>query len=278
MKKKVAILGSTGSIGKTSLNILRKDSKKFEIVLLSANSNYPLIKKQIKIYKPKYFIVNDFNVFQKIKKNHKRNKVKIYNKFSDLNLKNLKFDITISAIVGIAGLEPTIKFTKISKKILLANKETIICGWHILEKICKRTKTLVAPIDSEHFSINELTKNYDNKDVEKIYITGSGGPFLRKPIRQFKNIRVADAINHPNWEMGKKISVDSSTMMNKVFEVIEAFKLFSFEEKKYEIIIHPQSLVHAIVFFKNGQTKFLYHETDMKIPIANGIYENKIDI
>ncbi len=278
MKKKVAILGSTGSIGKTSLNILRKDSKKFEIVLLSANSNYSLIKKQIKIYKPKYFIVNDFSVFERIKKNHKRNKVKIYNKFSDLNLKNLKFDITISAIVGIAGLEPTIKFTKISKKILLANKETIICGWHILEKICKKTKTLVAPIDSEHFSINELTKNYDNKDVEKIYITGSGGPFLRKPIRQFKNIKVVDAINHPNWEMGKKISVDSSTMMNKVLEVIEAFKLFSFEEKKYEIIIHPQSLVHAIVFFKNGQTKFLYHETDMKIPIANGIYENKIDI
>tara|TARA_B100000686_G_scaffold322230_1_gene375752 strand:+ start:1290 stop:2480 length:1191 start_codon:yes stop_codon:yes gene_type:complete len=278
MKKKVAILGSTGSIGRTSLNILKKDLKKFEITLLSANSNYSLIKKQIKEYKPKYFVINDFTVFRKIKKNQKRSKVKIYNKFSNFNLKNLKFDITISAIVGIAGLEPTIKFTNISKKVLLANKESVICGWHILKKICKKNNNLIIPIDSEHFSINELTKNYKDEDIERIYITGSGGPFLRKAIKKFKNIKARDAINHPNWQMGKKISVDSSTMMNKLLEVIEAFKLFPFDKKKYEIVIHPQSLIHAIVFFKNGQTKFLYHDPDMKIPIANAIYENKIDI
>ena len=278
MKKKVAILGSTGSIGRTSLNILKKDLKKFEITLLSANSNYSLIKKQIKEYKPKYFVINDFAVFRKIKKNQKRSKVKIYNKFSNFNLKNLKFDITISAIVGIAGLEPTIKFTNISKKVLLANKESVICGWHILKKICKKNNNLIIPIDSEHFSINELTKNYKDEDIERIYITGSGGPFLRKAIKKFKNIKARDAINHPNWQMGKKISVDSSTMMNKLLEVIEAFKLFPFDKKKYEIVIHPQSLIHAIVFFKNGQTKFLYHDPDMKIPIANAIYENKIDI
>ena len=278
MKKKIAILGSTGSIGTTSLKIFQKDLKKFKIILLSARSNYSLINKQIKKYKPEYFIINDTKVFQKIKNKYKRKKIKIYNKFSDLNLKNKKFDITISAIVGIAGLEPTIKFISTSKKILLANKETIICGWHILEKICKKTKTSVVPIDSEHFSINELTKNYEDQDIKKIYITGSGGPFLRKPIKKFKNIKVKEAIKHPNWEMGKKISVDSSNMMNKVFEVIEAFKLFPFNKKKYEIIIHPQSLIHAIVFFKNGQTKLLYHEPDMKIPIANAIYENKIDI
>jgi len=278
MKKKIAILGSTGSIGRTSLNIFHKDLKKFKIILLSANSNYSLISKQIKKYKPKYFLINDTETFKKIKKNHKRSKVKLYNKFSDFNLKNLKLDITISAIVGIAGLDPTIKFTNISKKVLLANKEAIICGWHILKKICKKTKTSVTSIDSEHFSINELTKNYKDEDIEKIYITGSGGPFLRKAIKKFKNIKVHDAINHPNWQMGKKISVDSSTMMNKVLEVIEAFKLFPFDKKKYEIVIHPQSLIHAIVFFKNGQTKLLYHETDMKIPIANAIYENKVDI
>ena len=277
-EKKIAILGSTGSIGTTSLKIFQKDLKKFKIILLSARSNYSLINKQIKKYKPEYFIINDTKVFQKIKNKYKRKKIKIYNKFSDLNLKNKKFDITISAIVGIAGLEPTIKFISTSKKILLANKETIICGWHILEKICKKTKTSVVPIDSEHFSINELTKNYEDQDIKKIYITGSGGPFLRKPIKKFKNIKVKEAIKHPNWEMGKKISVDSSNMMNKVLEVIEAFKLFPFNKKKYEIIIHPQSLIHAIVFFKNGQTKLLYHEPDMKIPIANAIYENKIDI
>ena len=141
MKKKIAILGSTGSIGRASLNIFRIDLKKFKIILLSANSNYSLISKQIKIYKPKYFFINDSETFKKIKKNHKRSKVKFYNKFSDFNLKNLKFDITISAIVGIAGLEPTVKFTNNSKKILLANKETIICGWHIIRNLCKKTKT-----------------------------------------------------------------------------------------------------------------------------------------
>ena len=278
MKKKIAILGSTGSIGRTSLDIIKKDLKSFTIILLYANSNYSLIKKQIKYFKPKYFIINNLIVFQKIKKKFKKNKVKILNNFKDINLKKLKLDFTISAIVGIAGLEPTIKFTKISKKILLANKETIICGWHILKKVSLKNKTSVVPIDSEHFSINELTKGSTNDDIEKIYITASGGPFLRKPLKKFKNIKVKDAINHPNWQMGKKISVDSSTMMNKVLEVIEAFKLFPFDKKKYEIIVHPQSLIHAIVFFKNGQTKLLYHETDMKVPIANAIYDNKINI
>tara|TARA_Y100000590_G_scaffold31960_1_gene35330 strand:- start:6079 stop:7254 length:1176 start_codon:yes stop_codon:yes gene_type:complete len=278
MKKKIAILGSTGSIGTTSLKIIEKDSKNFKIVLLSAKSNYLLINKQIKKYKPKYFIINDTNVFKKIKNKHKRKKIKIYNRFSDLNLKNKKFDITISAIVGIAGLEPTIKFIKLSKKILLSNKETVICGWHLIQKICKKIKTKIIPIDSEHFSIDQLTKDYTDEDIKKIYITASGGPFLKKSIKSFKNIKSRDAIKHPNWSMGKKISIDSSNLMNKVLEVIEAYKLFSFSKNKYEIIIHPQSLVHAIVFFKNGQTKFLYHETDMSIPIANAIYENKIDL
>ena len=278
MKKKIAILGSTGSIGKTSLEILKKDLKKFKIFLLTANSNYSLILKQINKYKPDYFIINDFKVFDRIKKLKKKNKVIILNKFSEFNLKKFKIDITISGIVGIAGLEPTIKFTKISKKILLANKETVICGWHILKKISEKYKTSVVPIDSEHFSINELTKNFTDSEIDKIYITGSGGPFLRKPFNKFKNIKASDAIKHPKWQMGKKISVDSSTLMNKVLEVLEAYKLFQFSKEKYNIVIHPQSLIHAIVFFSNGQAKFLYHTTDMKIPIGNAIYNNKINI
>ncbi|MBH90879.1 MAG: hypothetical protein CMG67_02040 [Candidatus Marinimicrobia bacterium] len=278
MKKKIAILGSTGSIGKTSLEILKKDLKKFKIFLLTANSNYSLILKQINKYKPDYFIINDFKVFERIKKLKKKNKVIILNKFSEFSLKKFKIDITISGIVGIAGLEPTIKFTKISKKILLANKETVICGWHILKKISEKYKTSVVPIDSEHFSINELTKNFTDSEIDKIYITGSGGPFLRKPFNKFKSIKASDAIKHPKWQMGKKISVDSSTLMNKVLEVLEAFKLFQFSKEKYNIVIHPQSLIHAIVFFSNGQAKFLYHTTDMKIPIGNAIYNNKINI
>ena len=278
IKKKIAILGSTGSIGRSSLEVLKNNTKKFRIILLSANSNYSLIRKQIKRYKPKYFVVNDGIVFRKIlKKYNKKEKTTICNKFSDIPSK-IKFDITISAIVGIAGLEPTINFIKKSKKVLLANKESIICGWHILKQVCKKNKTKIIPIDSEHFSIHQLTKNCKDSDIKKIYITASGGPFLRKPLNQFKNIKAKEATKHPNWEMGKKISIDSSNLINKVFELIEAYKFFPFDKKKYEILIHPKSLVHAIVLFKNGQTKFLYHEADMKIPIANAIHDNEINI
>ncbi len=276
-KKKIAILGSTGSIGKNTLDILDLDKKNFNILLLSANSNYLQIKKQIKNIKPKYFVVNNYNVYRQLLGNKKKNKTIILNKFSQLPL-NVRFDITVSSIVGIAGLEPTIQFTKKSKKVLIANKESIICGWHILKRISKINNTKIVPIDSEHFSINELTKSYKNEDIKKIYITASGGPFLRIPIKKFKNITPNDAAKHPRWKMGKKISIDSSNLMNKTLELIEAYRLFPFDPKKYDIIIHPQSLVHAIVHFKNGQSKFLYHETDMKIPIANGIYDNKINI
>ncbi len=276
-KKKIAILGSTGSIGRTSLNILQSNKKEFKILLLSANSNFLLINNQIKKFKPKIFVINNPEVFNKISKKYKNNKIKILNKFSQIP-SNIKFDITISAIVGIAGLEPTIQFTKVSKKVLLANKESIICGWHILKNIAKKNKTKMIPVDSEHFSIKQLTKDHKDDDIKKIYITASGGPFLRKTLKSFKKINATEASKHPKWKMGKKISIDSSNLMNKTLEIIEAYRLFPFDPKKYEIIIHPQSLVHAIVFFKNGQSKFLYHETDMKIPIANAIYDNNLDI
>ena len=278
MKKKIAILGSTGSIGQTSLSIFEKNIKKFKIYLLSAHSNYSLINKQIIKFKPNYFIVTDPLVFKKIKNKYKKNKTKILNNFSDLPLMKMKFDITVSAIVGIAGLDPTIKFIIRSKKLLLANKETAICGWHIIKQLSKKNKSIVVPIDSEHFSINQLTKNYKDKDIKNIYITASGGPFLRRSLSSLKNIKPKDAIKHPNWKMGKKISVDSSNLMNKVLEVVEAWKIFPFNKDKYKIIIHSQSLVHAIVVLKNGQSKFLYHETDMSIPIANAIYDNNFDI
>ena len=276
-KKKIAILGSTGSIGKNSLEIIKLNKKNFNIKLLSANSNYKEICNQIKLFKPIYFVIANYLVYVKVKSQFKNKRIKIYNNFKDIP-SQLKFDITIAAIVGIAGLEPTIQFSKQSKKILLANKESIICGWHILSKIIKKNKTELIPIDSEHFSINQLTRNYKDSEIKKIYITASGGPFLRRPLSSFKKIKPNDAYKHPNWNMGKKISIDSSNLMNKILELIEAHRLFSFNPMKYEIIIHPQSLIHAIVIFKNGQSKFLYHETDMKIPISNAIYNNRVDI
>ena len=180
----------------------------------------------------------------------------------------------MSAIPGIAGLEPTIQFTKISKKILLANKEAIICGWNLIKKNSIKYKTDLVPVDSEHFSIKELINNYSTEQIEKIFITASGGPFLNLKINKFRNVKSKDAIKHPKWKMGKKISVDSATLMNKVLEVTEALKLFPFKLNQYKIIIHPDSLIHAIVQLKNGTSVLLYHFPDMKIPIGNALLKN----
>ena len=181
MKKKIAILGSTGSIGSTSLKIIEKNRNLFNIEILSANKNYKRICNQIIKFKPRYFIVTNNQIFLKIKKRFKKKKIKIFNNYNKINLPNKKIDITIAAIPGIVGLEPTIKFTQKSKKILLANKESIICGWEIISKIAKKYKTQIIPIDSEHFSIMKLLENHKESEIEKIYITASGGPFLNLP-------------------------------------------------------------------------------------------------
>ena len=161
-----------------------------------------------------------------------------------------KLDYTMSAVVGLAGLQPTIDAIKVSKTVAIANKETIICGWQVLSKFIRKYKTEIVPVDSEHFSIMELTKGVSNEEVEEIIITASGGPFLNIPINKLKKVKAKQAIKHPNWKMGKKISVDSANMMNKVFEVVEACKLFKFDKSKYKIMIHPQSYVHSIIRFK----------------------------
>ena len=276
MKKILSILGSTGSIGLTTLKIVDKKKNFFKINLLSADKNYKLITKQIKKYKPKYFIINNYSVYLKVKKNNYKN-CKILNQFDQVNLK-IKSDFTISAIPGIAGLKPTIKLVKYSKKIFLANKESIVCGWNIIEKIAKKNHTTIVPIDSEHFSISKLLLKHKIKDIKKIYITASGGPFLNRSIKKFKNIKPNDATKHPKWKMGKKISVDSSTMVNKILEIIEAQKLFNIPDHKIDIIIHPNSLVHALVELKNGLYELIYHETSMIIPIANAIFNGKLNI
>jgi len=181
----------------------------------------------------------------------------------------------MAAIVGVAGLQPTNDAIKIRKTVALANKESIICGWEILSKLIKKYKTKILPVDSEHFSIMELTKDISDEEVEEIIITASGGPFLNTPQHKLNYVRPKQAINHPNRKMGKKISIDSANLMNKVFEDIEACKIFKFDKHKYRIMIHPQSYVHSIVRFKNGLIKMILYNTDMKIPISNTIYQNK---
>ena len=273
MKKKIAILGSTGSIGENTLDIIKKDKKNFEINLLTTNKNINKIFKQAKEFKVKNIIISDLNAYRKAKIQFKKSKINFYNNYDNLN-KILKFknDLVMSSITGLNGLLPTLKSIKHTKKILIANKESIICGWNLINKELKKYKTNFIPVDSEHFSIWSLLQNYNSTNVEKIYITASGGPFLRLPKKEFSNISVKKALNHPNWKMGKKITIDSATLMNKVFEVIEAKNIFNLDYNKISILTHPKSYIHSIIKFENGLIKLLLHDPDMKIPIYNSIY------
>ena len=278
MKKTVSILGSTGAIGLNSLKILNKKRKLFTYNIFMANKNYNLICKQINDYKPKVFIINNLDIYNKVKIKFKKNKVIILNQV-DIKTNFIKnTDITIAAIPGIAGLKPTIELVKKSNKVLIANKESIICGWNLIKKAALKNKTKIIPVDSEHFSIMKLLENHSLQDVSKIYLTASGGPFLKHKISKLKNVKPKEALKHPKWKMGKKITIDSATLMNKMLELIEAHKIFSFDLKKIEVVIHPESLIHAIVEFKNGLHKFLYHETTMLVPLANAIFDDKLEI
>ncbi|MEL0247065.1 MAG: 1-deoxy-D-xylulose-5-phosphate reductoisomerase [Alphaproteobacteria bacterium] len=279
MKKFISILGSTGSIGLNTLSIIDKKKGYFKPFLFAANKNYKKICQQIKKYKPNYFIIRNKKIYLKVKQKFKKNKnIKILHNYDFKELKKKKIDITVTAIQGIEGLNPTILAIRTSKKVLLANKESVICGWNILKKNITKYKTKVIPIDSEHFSILKLLRIIDFEDIDKIFITASGGPFLNYKIKEFKKITPKDALKHPKWKMGKKISIDSATLMNKIFEVIEAQKIFNIDPKKIEILIHPESLIHAIIKLKNGLNYFIYHNTSMVIPLANAIFEKKLEI
>jgi len=275
MKKKIAILGSTGSIGKTLIDIIKKDKKNFEIILLSADGNHKELIKQAKLFKVKNLIITKENSYNKVKKDKFSKKIKIYNNFNNFRkIFKKKIDYTMSCISGIQGLKPTIEIIKFTNKIAIANKEAIICGWDLIQKELRKNKTEFIPVDSEHFSIWYALRNINKELIEKIYLTASGGPFLNKPLNKLKNVSYKQAVKHPNWRMGKKISVDSATLMNKVFEIIEAKKIFDLSYKKLSILIHPKSYVHAIIKFKNGLIKIIVHETNMKIPIFNSLYSS----
>ena len=273
MKKKIAILGSTSSIGKSLLRIVEKDKKNFKIELLTANKNYKDLISQAKKFQVKNIVITDPQSFKKTKQIIKNKRLNIFQNFN--NLKKIlpkKIDYVMSAISGISGLLPTLKIINRTKLIAIVNKEAIVCGWPIINKELKKNRTKFIPVDSEHFSIFSLLDNKNTNKIEKIYITASGGPFINLPKSQFGKIKLSDALKHPNWSMGKKITIDSATLMNKVFEVIEAKNIFNIEYKNILILTHPKSYVHAIIKFKNGISKFLTHDPDMKIPIYNSIF------
>ena len=276
MKKKIAILGSTGSIGKSLLQIIDQDKKNYEIVLITGNRNYHDLYKQAKKYNVKNIIVTNIDSYIALKKKLKNNKISIYNNYNNFNLIfKKKIDYVMSSISGIDGLEPTLKIIRFTKKIAIANKESIICAWNLLNREILKYKTEFTPVDSEHFSLWYALKNNSISNVEKIYLTASGGPLLKLTKLNTKNIKLSQALKHPTWNMGKKISIDSCTMMNKVFEVIEAKHLFNVPYNRISILTHPESYIHAIIKFKDGLIKIIAHDTTMKIPIFNTLSSNK---
>ena len=277
MINRIAILGSTGSIGTSTLNSIKKNNK-FKIILLSANQNIKKLLKQSIGFKVKDAIIESEDKYFKYKYVFKKKGINLHLGINNIDkIINKKLSFAINSISGIDGLEPTLKIIPLTDKLLIANKESIICAWELIQKKLDKFKTKFIPLDSEHFSIWKLIRNEQIDTIDKIILTASGGPFLNKTRKQIYNIKPRFALKHPNWKMGKKISIDSATMMNKIFELIEAKKIFNLKKNKLSIIIHPSSYVHAIVFFKGNIVKLLSHDTKMSIPISNAleIYDNK---
>ena len=277
MKKKIAILGSTGSIGESLLKIISRDKKNFQIVLITANKNYKKVLKQAKIFNVKNIIITDTKYFNIAKSITRKKKINVYNNFDILKkIFPKKIDYVMSSIVGIDGLLPTLKIIKYTKRIAIANKESIICAWYLIYNKLKKFNTDFIPVDSEHFSLWYGMKNLNSKKIEKFYLTASGGSLYNEKLDNINNVTINKALNHPNWKMGKKITIDSATMINKVFEVIEAKNIFGVKYNQIEILIHPSSYVHALIKFTNGLIKIVAHETTMRIPIFNTLYSSSI--
>ncbi len=269
MKKKIAILGSTGSIGTQTLEVISDHDDKFRVELLSANKNYELLIQQAKKYKPKAIIFGDITHKKILNENLKSESIDIF--FGDDALNNFNQfcnpDLVVTALVGKSGLIPTINAIENNIDVALANKETLVVAGDIIMKLSEKNNVKIYPVDSEHSAIFQCLTGEDYNTIEKIILTASGGPFRNKKINEFKNITKKEALNHPNWEMGDKITIDSSTLMNKGLEVIEAKFLFNIDIDMIEVVIHPQSIIHSMVEFIDGSIKAQMGEPDMKLPI-----------
>jgi 1-deoxy-D-xylulose-5-phosphate reductoisomerase len=266
--KKVFVLGSTGSIGVNCLNVISNLEDNFEVVVLTVNSNADLLLEQIRKFKPKVVVVRDQSAAKKISK--------IIPNFCELLVGEdglikaaleTDYDIFMGAMVGFAGLAPTIEAAKRGKRIALANKETLVVAGEIVTKLVLENSAEIIPVDSEHSAIYQCLVGENLNEVEKLILTASGGPFRDKDKLFFETASVDEALKHPNWKMGSKITIDSATMMNKGLEVIEAHWLFGLPAEKIEVVIHPQSIIHSMVQFVDGSIKAQLGLPDMKLPI-----------
>ena len=279
MKKRITIFGSTGSIGESTLDIISDHLDLYEVIGLTINCNYKKLHEQVKKFNPKVVSISNNEAFKDFLSINTDQNLKILNG-SDSLLDILEFetDMIVAGITGAIGLMPVIKATEMGKTIALANKESLVCSGSLITKLAEKSGSLILPIDSEHNAIHQVLDESNRSKVSKLILTASGGPFLRKSELEMKNITPEEAIKHPNWSMGRKISVDSATMMNKGLELIEAHFLFNFPHEKIDVVIHPESIIHSCVEYSDGSILSQMGNPDMRTPIAYALaYPNRID-
>ena len=276
--KNVVVMGSTGSVGIQSLDVISK-SKSHKVIGLSCNSNADLLFEQTKEYLPNFVAIEIIDSSHNLFNLCKENNIKlITGNNASCNIPFDNLDLAINAIVGTAGLKPTIELVNNRIDIALSNKESLVLGGHIIMPLAQKNNVNIIPVDSEHSAIFQCLNGENLKELKKIILTGSGGPFLETPIDKFNTITPDQALKHPNWDMGAKISIDSATMMNKALELIEALWLFNIKLDKIQITIHPQSIVHSMVEFVDGSYKAHLGLPDMKVPIQYALtFPNRTD-
>lgn len=269
MKKRIAILGSTGSIGKQALEVLASHSDKFELEVLTAWQNADLLISQAIEYKPNFVVIGNEDLYLRVSDALFSHDIKVFAGEESISqiTEMGSVDIVLVALVGFAGLKPTIRAIEAGKRIALANKESLVIAGELVTKLVVEKHVELIPVDSEHSAIFQCLSGENPDEIEKIYLTASGGPFRGRSYDDIKNVTVEQALNHPNWNMGDKITIDSASMMNKGLEVIEARWLFGLEPSRIDVIIHPQSIVHSIVQFRDGSMKAQMGLPDMRLPI-----------
>jgi 1-deoxy-D-xylulose-5-phosphate reductoisomerase len=269
MKKRIAILGSTGSIGTQSLEVIEQNPDKFEVEVLTANNNVDLLIQQAKKFKPNVVVVANPAKYKQVSEALSSEPVKVFAGNDSLNqvVEMESVDLVLTAMVGYSGLIPTYHAIKAKKNVALANKETLVVAGEMITRLARENQVDILPVDSEHSAIFQCLIGEFMNPPEKIILTCSGGPFRGKSREELEKVTVAGALNHPNWEMGAKITIDSATLMNKGFEMIEAHWLFGLSPAKIEVIVHPQSIIHSLVQFEDGSMKAQMGLPDMKLPI-----------
>ena len=277
--KKITILGATGSIGTQTLDVISKSDDLFEINALTTNKNINLLEDQIKKYNPKSVVISDEKSYKLFKKNTSFKGI-ILSSVEGLNevAADTSNDLVVSSLVGFAGVEPTLAAIEQGIDIGLANKETLVAAGDLITKSAKKYNSTLLPIDSEHSAIFQCLQGEEKSSIKEIILTASGGPFFMKPEVDFNDVTVADALNHPNWSMGSKVTIDSATMMNKGFEVIEAYWLFGIASEQIKVFVHPQSIVHSLVRFNDTSLKAQLGSPDMRMPISYALnYPNRLN-